>query len=296
MNRARTDGGRHAAPSGGRAAAVTGALVFVLTPWLSLGFGTPVVFLLAAVLFGHLGRLHVIVLWTATAGYTAAVAVMIAESDSLPGTAGEELFGVAALFTIVVGGLHALGFTVVAALRAYRPGLPRVLRGAPVERPAMAPGARAAFWLVAGLSGAVMVGVAVFGVARLVDDVLFERRHETTSAVVISIRETRTCLSNQGCTDDRYPTVAFTTARGESVRAETEDPYGLFDRDDYAVGRSTTVHYDAADPTDVRLRSGLDGYDLLVLGYLVAGAVFGASVTVRRVARRGSAGSGRGRS
>src|SRR5437773_10125064 len=88
-----------------RVGRVLGGVAFALTPWLSLGFGTPVAFIVAAVLFSHLGRVHAVVLWLSAAVYTAALIVGLAESDSAPGTTGNQVLTACLLITIVFGGL-----------------------------------------------------------------------------------------------------------------------------------------------------------------------------------------------
>jgi hypothetical protein len=112
---------------------VLGGVAFALTPWLSLGFGTPVAFILAAALYSHLGKVHAVVLWLSAAIYTAALIVGIAESDSAPGTTGDHVVTACLLITMVVGGLQALAFAIVAGVNGYRPALGRATQAATTE-------------------------------------------------------------------------------------------------------------------------------------------------------------------
>src|SRR2546421_5383896 len=93
-----------------RVGRVLGGVAFALTPWLSLGFGTPIAFILAAALFSYLGKVHAVALWLSAAVYTVALIVGIAESDAGSGTTGDHVFTACLLITTVVGGLQALVF------------------------------------------------------------------------------------------------------------------------------------------------------------------------------------------
>jgi len=121
MTRADPAGNGRAGRRGARAGRVLSGIAFALTPWLSLGFGTPIAFILAAVLFSYLGKVHTVVLWLSAAVYTAALIVEMAESGAPSGTSGEHIFSACLLITMVVGGLQALAFTVVAGVNGYRP-------------------------------------------------------------------------------------------------------------------------------------------------------------------------------
>src|SRR5439155_20712533 len=91
-----------------RAGRVLGGVAFALTPWLTLGFGTPIAFTLAAVLFSYLGKVHAVVLWLSAAVYTTAFIVEFAASGAASGATGDYVFSACLLITIVVGGLQAL--------------------------------------------------------------------------------------------------------------------------------------------------------------------------------------------
>jgi hypothetical protein len=116
-----------------RAGRVLGGVAFALTPWLTLGFGTPIAFILAAVLFSYLGKVHAAVLWLSAAVYTAAFIVELAESGAASGTTGDHVFSTCLLITMVVGGLQALAFAVVAGANGYRPVRGRAARDAATE-------------------------------------------------------------------------------------------------------------------------------------------------------------------
>ncbi len=112
---------------------VLGGVAFALAPWLSLGFGTPIAFIVAAVLFSGLGKVHAAVLWLSAAVYTAALIIGVSASDAASGTSGDHVFIACLLITVVVGGLQALAFTIVAGVKGYRPVRGRAKRDATAE-------------------------------------------------------------------------------------------------------------------------------------------------------------------
>src|SRR5712691_7390909 len=66
------------APAGGsrpgrRPGWVVAGVVFAVAPWVTIGFGTPLAFLIAAVIFSRSRRAHARVLWISAAIYTAAL-------------------------------------------------------------------------------------------------------------------------------------------------------------------------------------------------------------------------------
>lgn len=71
------------APSSGgpvRPGRLVGLVVFGLAPVLSLGFGSWLAFLVAAIRYSYLGRWAALLLWASTSGYLAAALVMVATS------------------------------------------------------------------------------------------------------------------------------------------------------------------------------------------------------------------------
>jgi hypothetical protein len=88
--------------------AIIAAVVFALLPWATLGFGAPVVYLLAAVFLGGTGWRMTVTLWASTALYAAAVAVFMF-NDNQPDGADLNGLGTAALLVMLLGaGLEAI--------------------------------------------------------------------------------------------------------------------------------------------------------------------------------------------
>jgi hypothetical protein len=118
------DPARLSGPKNRHVKGLAGAILFALTPWLTLGYATPLVFLIAAVLYSHLGKIQAAVLWLSAVGYGAAVSVAFAELDAAPGSTGEHSFYACILISMIGGGLQAAGFAIVAAVRGYRRAAP----------------------------------------------------------------------------------------------------------------------------------------------------------------------------
>ncbi len=102
---------------------VATGVAFALTPWVTLGFGTPVAFLIAAVVFSRSQRAHARVLWISAALYTGTLIADIATvgPQSNPGA----IFTASTLITMVGGGLQALFTLRVAAIRGPGPARSR---------------------------------------------------------------------------------------------------------------------------------------------------------------------------
>ncbi len=127
---------------GRRRGRVVAGVVFAVTPWVTLGLGTPVAFLIAAVVFSRLHRARAGVLWISAALYTA---VLIAGLDALgssphPGA----IYAASALITIVGGGLQALFTLRVPAIPGPRPARRSCRQRRDRPRPARRPGPRLA--------------------------------------------------------------------------------------------------------------------------------------------------------
>jgi hypothetical protein len=97
-------------PSRRRAGWIATGVVFALTPWVTLGLGTPVAFIAAAVVFSSWRRAHATALWISAAVY---IAVFVAFVASASATAGNPsgIFLAYVLILFVGGGVQAL-FTV----------------------------------------------------------------------------------------------------------------------------------------------------------------------------------------
>jgi hypothetical protein len=258
---------------------------FALAPWLTLGFGTPIAFILAAVLFRHLGKPQAVVLRLSAAVYTAVVVVAFTQSDSATGSAGDYVFWACLLISIVGGGIQALVFAVAAARRGYRPALAAARPGD--ADPAVPTQGRAA--RVVTTIGVIIV-VALFPaiVFILIDDTSFQRHHRDAQVTITSVRINTDCTGwpVPTCTDQFYPTVRFTTPQGETSEVETRD-FRTEDTSVITAGRTITVHFDPNEPSDVRLGTGWGNDDvvLIALGIVTYGC-FGFIVVRSRRRRR----------
>ena len=112
-------------PRARRAAWVAAAVVFAAAPWATLGFGTPVAFILAAALFSFLHRAHATILWISAAVYAAALAVEIRASNA-PNPPG-AIIACFLFIAVLGGGLQALVIIGIVA-RGHDPGLRDTLR------------------------------------------------------------------------------------------------------------------------------------------------------------------------
>jgi WD40 repeat protein len=113
---------------------ILGGIAFALTPWLTLGFATPIVFLAAALAFGYLGRATALLLWGATVGYLVALVVEIVTVDAASGSSGAVAWTACVIITTPVAGIHAVAFSVWVAAHRYRPERPAA-DGACVQAP-----------------------------------------------------------------------------------------------------------------------------------------------------------------
>jgi hypothetical protein len=97
---------------------VVGA-AFALTPWVTLGFGTPIAFAFVAF------ALRSWWLGAATAFYVAAFITELVTSGSADGTTEDRVFNWALVVLIVLGGVHAatLARTVTRAFAGRRSGV-----------------------------------------------------------------------------------------------------------------------------------------------------------------------------
>jgi hypothetical protein len=141
-----------------RAGRIIGGVAFVLAPWLTLGFGTPIAFITAAALFSHVGRAHAAVLRLSAVLYTVAFVVEIAESDSQAGTPGDYAFTTCMVVLMAGGGLEALVLTTIAAARGHRPGRSRKVRSEAATR-WRSLAALVLLCLLTGVGGALALGV-----------------------------------------------------------------------------------------------------------------------------------------
>jgi hypothetical protein len=247
------------------------------------------------VLFSHLGKTHAVVLWLSAAVYTAALIVAISQSDAAAGTTGDHVLSVCLLLTIVAGGLQAIAFTAVAAVRGYRPGSGRATRAARPADADPAPRTRRRAARVVGVLGVITVVALLPAIVFVVfDDVSFQRHHRDAQVTITSVRIDTNCRGwpVPTCTDHYVPTVRFSTPPGEIREVETSDS-GTRNTSTIETGRTITVHYDPNDLGDVRLGTGWGDDDvvLIAIGIIAYGYLGFAVIRARRASRRSMAGS-----
>jgi hypothetical protein len=92
---------------------VTAAVVFMLVPWITVGFGTPLLFVTAALRRRHAGLASAGGLWASAAVYTAAVVALF---HPYPANAMPPLLRACVVVLTIGAGTHAAVFAVLAAL------------------------------------------------------------------------------------------------------------------------------------------------------------------------------------
>ncbi|HET9653846.1 MAG TPA: hypothetical protein VFP72_00695 [Kineosporiaceae bacterium] len=102
-----------------------GLVVFALTPLLSLGFGSWLAFVVAAIRYSHLGRRVALLLWGSALVQLAAVVGMAANADSSRGTSADRVFGVCLFVAVVGGSAETVALAIVAAVGGYHGRTPR---------------------------------------------------------------------------------------------------------------------------------------------------------------------------
>jgi hypothetical protein len=241
-------------------------VVFALAPWVSLGLATPAAFTVAAVLFSRVGKIHAVILWSSAAIYTAALTTEFAEANT-SNPADDHVFTACLIITMVVGGLQALSFALVATMKGYRP-----IRGTPTTgAPAKADPARRTRTRAEYLAAALFVSITFPLVALLlIDDTSFQRHHGDATATITSVRVSTECggYPVPTCTDQYYPTVRFTTGQGDAIEVATSD-FRAENTSTIKKGNTIAVHYDPNDPRDARLSTGWDGHDVFLISCMI---------------------------
>jgi len=192
---------------GRRACWVAASVVFAVTPWATLGFGTPVVFMAAAAVFRHLRRAHAGALWISAAVYTAALTAEIAVANSIAPSG--VIIGICVIITFVGGGLQAL-FTLWAAATGEAGPVRLAIRRRRAVR------ARRRYRGRLGHPGRARAAVAILATASLTGGALyltyagnFAARHRTTTGTVTAVSEYQAycgenCWSNEYSITVRY--------------------------------------------------------------------------------------------
>ncbi|HET9519160.1 MAG TPA: DUF3592 domain-containing protein, partial [Actinoplanes sp.] len=280
----------------GRAGRVAGWAAFVLTPWLSLGFGTPFAYALVAALFSRYGRARAVVLWLSVAGYAAALMLELAVVDAAPGTTGEDVFIACLVVTVVGGGLQALVLTIWAVRRYGLTGRPAVSKAVvarqqrrridefrwsagPAAQLPSTPSEPTHFGVLFALAALLAAGgvfACVEGVSARYVAADLQRRGVPTTAVVVAAQ--RTYMNGTSAGSDI--TVTFVDAAGVPRRATHRG------RDEIRVGDRLHIVYDPLAPTHVSWDTAID-YGPLNLGVgvtFLAGAVITTwkGITARR--------------
>lgn len=261
--------------------------MFLVAPWVSLGFATPVIFLIAAVMFRRIGRASAVVLWASVVFYTGILIVEMTQSGTADGTAGDHVFLACLIITTVGGGLQAVACTVAAVMNGYRPATGRAARGGHADVEPARPRARMKQVATTLAVTFLIAMVPVWGYIPI-EDMLFHRYHQDARATITAVRVDSQCGGGPGssCTDDYYPTVRFITARGTIITAETFD--ATSEHVSMIKNGVVTVHYDPDDPSDVRLGTGWDGNDVLLIALMII--IYGSfgSIAFRAVRKRTS--------
>ena len=220
-----------------RAGSVAAGVVFALTPWATLGIGTPVAFIAAAAVFSHWRRAHATALWISAAVYTAVVtAAIVADSTGKPaGTTGAYLLiavvggGLQALFTIWVAATGETG-PVRSAVRRQRTA--RAMRPRPAGRAAAHPGRTTS--VIAILATASLTGGALY----LIYADNFAAHHRTTTGTVTAVSEYQ-AYCGENCWSNEYQiTVRYQPAGSKPVTFVSDG----FDNP-LAVGTRLPVYY-----------------------------------------------------
>jgi hypothetical protein len=215
-----------------RAGMVAVSVVFALTPWATLGLGTPVAFIAAAAVFSRWHRAHAVALWISAAVYTAVLSF-----DAIRAPA--DFTGAFILVEVVGGGLQAL-FTIWfagtgetgPALSAVRRRRTAAVRLRALSQPRAHPGRATA--VIAILAAASLTG----GVLYLAYADNFAAQHRTTSGTVTAVSPYQNDCG-EDCTSTEYNiTVRYQPAGSRPVTFVSEG----FDHP-LAAGTRLPVYY-----------------------------------------------------
>ncbi|MDQ1289985.1 MAG: hypothetical protein QG622_3551 [Actinomycetota bacterium] len=114
-----------------RVGRVISRVMFTLTPVLSLGLGSWLSFLVAAIRFSYLNRRVALLLWTSTFGYFATAMLMVVTVESADGTFEFWLFFGCMVVSIVGATFEALTLVAVATRSGLHGHTPNVRRTRP---------------------------------------------------------------------------------------------------------------------------------------------------------------------
>ena len=214
---------------------VAAGIVFAVTPWATLGLGTPVAFMAAAVVFRHLRRAHAGALWISAGVYTAALTAEAVAYSSAP---NGVITTSCVIITLVGGGLQALftlrvaatgeGGPVRLAIRRRRAARARRRHKGRLAHPGRA---RAA---VAVLATASLTGGALY--LMYADN--FATHHRTTTGTVTAVSEYQ-AYCGENCWSNEYSiTVRYQPAGSRPVTFVSNG----FDNS-LAVGTRLPVYY-----------------------------------------------------
>ena len=272
---------------------IVGGVAFAMTPWVSFGLATAIAFILAAALFGYLGKLHAVVLWTSAAIYTAVTVVEFAVAAGCgftPGSDEEYIFFACLFVTFVVGGLQAIAAAVLAAVHGFRPAVARTTRDARRKAAAHVRGVGylASLWprtrppvvpkldhprMVVAVTGVAALAILVTGVALTVKARDFAAHQQAADGAIAAVGEGHSGCS--GCSVSYRTTIRYQPHPGEVM----EFSVGMDDRS--AIGSHLAVYDDLRDPRDARIDPGSDERDAggLIIVAGLATLLFSASAS-----------------
>lgn len=301
-------------PGARRAAWVAAAVVFAAAPWATLGFGTPVAFILAAALFSFMHRAHATILWISAAVYAAALAVVISASDA-PNPPG-AIIACFLFIAVLGGGLQAL-VTIGIVARGHDPGLRDTLhairhhrhrvraqrRSRPPGNRGMRPpghhrggrsrgnrGMRALVpqmrhpRLTASVIAVLAAASITAGIALLADGYHFAAHHQATVGVVTASAEDVMCNTG-GCTTDYDTTIRYRPPGSRTM--VHKEGWGEY----LAPGTHIPIYYDPRNPGDASLwpdkRERFEGIFWIAAG-LVVFLCLGCGVIIYRKNQAGT--------
>jgi hypothetical protein len=242
-------------PRARRAGWVAAAVVFAAAPWATLGFGTPVAFILAAALFSFLGRAHATILWISAAVYAAAVA-----AEVIAGNPPGAIIACYLFVAVLGGGLQAL-VTIGIVARGHDPGLRDTIhairqhrRRVPAKPRSHSPqkrGLRAPVphpRLKASFIAILATASIIAGVALLADGHHFAAHRQATVGVVTASAEDDSCNAYTGDCSTNYDTTIRYRPPGSRTMVHKEG-WGEY----LAPGTHIPVYYDPRNPGDASL-------------------------------------------
>lgn len=268
-------------------------VLFAATPWLTLGFATPIAFLAVAARSKGQGQIRALILWISTGFYASALIVEIAYSDAAPGTTRELIWTACFIAVMVIAGIQAIVFAIAfwPPARRSAPTLADPSAAGSVERSNFrrlgsstqrtAPTQESSNWDTSPFLLAVLLvlgGFLIFkGIGEQQISADLERRGVPAAATVVKVDHDS--YNGASWTD---VTVKYVDATGKKRRAVHEG------REDTKVGDRFQIVYDPRDPSHVHWKGDSDQAVIpLVSGLIsvVAALGMGSFPLVRTILR-----------